>query len=541
MLRYFFSDKAIRQRFLPVKINKKVWGQIGLMLTLLLISACSSKKDQDQSTELRTLARVGAKVITVRDFRYNYENGFGHLKTGPDHKRTYLNYMINEKILTLEGYRLGLENAGWIKASEQKLLDELLIEELINREVKRKITVSREEIREAINQSKVSFKFRYWTEPSFTRAQAVAEAMRERGYAEVVDEKLRSNPERRINPKELETDYLNSFQVSENLLNAIKDLPYGEISDPVELNGQYFIFQVLDIRREAVTENEYDDKATTFEQAVFQHKLEKELIRYGTNLMQPKAVVTKGEAFKLLANACIEWSQIEEDERGDFLQSVNQATEEHPALKTLRDNFDQTFVTFKGGSLSVEEFLKEFDAGKISKWPKGERDFIIALNNAVGRTIRDYFLVSEAVSQGLEKAPRVQEELAMWRDKWVFEEARRHFTQGTEVSDKEVGDYFQNFKNNYRLKKDEDPQFSEIAGFVKRDAYDHKALMALNQEVTALKNHYPVEINEAILDTIKVVEFQKSRWATLQTFKTGTNRLAYPVVDPRWGGGEENR
>ncbi|MCB0297407.1 MAG: peptidyl-prolyl cis-trans isomerase, partial [Calditrichaeota bacterium] len=268
--------------------------------------SCSREKPDP---EARIVARVGDKTITVREFRRNYEAGFAHLKTGPDRKRTYLDYMIKEELLALEGYRRGFDQSESVQNAQAKLLNELMVEALIEREVKSKITVSMDEIKDAINKSKVSFKFRYWPESSREKAQQIAAAMRERGYAEVVDEQLRNNPERQINPQDFETDYKNWMEVSPEVLEAIKDLPYGDISDPVEIDGQYLVFQVLDIRRQGVTTNEYIGKASTFEQMVYYRKLQEAVTRYVSDLMSPKNVVTRGESMKLLANAVLEWHQ----------------------------------------------------------------------------------------------------------------------------------------------------------------------------------------------------------------------------------------
>ncbi|MCB0313838.1 MAG: hypothetical protein KDH84_11345, partial [Calditrichaeota bacterium] len=66
--------------------------------------------------------------------------------------------------------------------------------------------------------------------------------------------------------------------------------------DPVEIDGQYLVFQVLDIRRQGVTTNEYIGKASTFEQMVYYRKLQEAVTRYVSDLMSPKNVVTRGES-----------------------------------------------------------------------------------------------------------------------------------------------------------------------------------------------------------------------------------------------------
>lgn len=517
-------------------------------LALLLLLSCGEKKEI-RGGEEQAVARVGDKLITVQEFRRSYETGFAHLKTGPDRKRTYLKYMINEKLLALEGYRLGLHQADWIRESERMLLNELLIEALIETEVKSKIKVAPEEIRAAINQSKVSFKFRYWVEASREEAHKTMLAMRERGYAEVVDEKLRGNPELRINPQDLESDYLNGLETPPELLEAIQDLPYGDISEPVFLNDRYYIFQVLDIRRRAVTENEYLAKASTFEQTVFYRKFYAELERYGVRLMESRGVSTPGKALNLLGKALVEWEKSRESSRSypgaapmgpaGFKEAVHHAPETLPALRALRENLSQPFTVYNGGTITFEEFLDYFRPGRIASTAKDKRPFSERLKDAAAEGIRDYFLAAEGRKKNLEKEPGVRAELALWRDKWVYEAAQRHFTREVQIGDEEVKEYFAKNKQRYKTGREEDPALSALYERARRDAYHEASLAALNRHIDLLKERYPVSIYEAALDTVTVIDFRKSRWASMQLYKSGVNRLAYPAVDPAWGNSGE--
>jgi len=512
-------------------------------LALLLLLSCGEKKEI-RGGEEQAVARVGDKLITVQEFRRSYETGFAHLKTGPDRKRTYLEYMINEKLLALEGYRLGLHQAEWIRESERMLLNELLIEALIETEVKSKIKVAPEEIRAAINQSKVSFKFRYWVEASREEAHRTMLAMRERGYAEVVDEKLRGNPELRINPQDLESDYLNGLETPPELLEAIQDLPYGDISEPVFLNDRYYIFQVLDIRRRAVTENEYLAKASTFEQSVFYRKFYAELERYGVRLMESRGVSTPGKALNLLGKALVEWEKSRESSQSypgaapmgpaGFKEAVHHAPETLPALRALRENLSQPFTVYNGGTITFEEFLDYFRPGRIASTAKDKRPFSERLKDAAAEGIRDYFLAAEGRKKNLEKEPGVRAELALWRDKWVYEAAQRHFTREVQIGDEEVKEYFAKNKQRYKTGREEDPALSALYERARRDAYHEASLAALNRHIDLLKERYPVSIYEAALVTVTVIDFRKSRWASMQLYKSGVNRLAYPAVDPGW-------
>ena len=92
-------------------------------------------------------------------------------------------------------------------------------------------------------------------------------------------------------------------------------------------------------------------------------------------------------------------------------------------------------------------------------------------------------------------------ELADWRDKWVYHELRTELVRDLAVS----------------------------------DSLNAQSLARLRRTIDSLKTIYPVRINDAVLDTLKMIDFKKSRWASMQVYKRSSGRMAVPVVDPDWG------
>jgi hypothetical protein len=506
-----------------------------LCILLFLIVSCSEKKVTDPEDAM--VAKVGDHVITVRDFRRNYEFGLPHLKKGPDKKRSYLEYMIKEQILSQQGYRLNLDKAERVRKQERELMNELLVEALFDEEVKNKITVSNEEISNAINQSKVQWKMRYWFEPDRDYAERICQAMRAYGYANVLEDILQRNPELNLKPEHFESKYLTWLEVNPDLLEVIKDLPVGDISDPVEINGGYFIFQVVDIRREALSEYDYQDKAESIRQILFYRKLSKEAAKYVSGLMTPKNVVTKGDAFRKLSNALEQWRDKEPDKPEEFLPSVLSAQETEGSLYELKTILGQTLVSFQDGSWTVKDFLDRFDPKsiKVNK-EKGQAAFRSALNNQIALEVRDDFMIKEARKKDLQESPHLLSELQMWKDKWVYQEVRRHYPHDLNIDEKQTREYFEKYKDRFKIRWDDEPKFDAYHNQAKRLAYIENARNLLTQKADSLATtSFPVFINQAVLDTIATIEFQKSHWASLQVFKRSSNRLACPIVDPAWG------
>jgi hypothetical protein len=515
--------------------STKIFSQFAIVCLLFFVLLCQFNCSKKSTEDDVILAKVGDEVITVKDFRYNYEFGLPILKTGADPKKTYLDYMIKEKILAKHGKKMGLAKSDRVSQLVNELKDELLVEEIFKKEVHEKINITPDEIKDAITKSKVSWKLRYWAEPNPEYAENISRAMRARGYSSVVDDILNSNPEIKLKPKDFDTDYITWLEVSPELLEKIKDLPVGEISDPVELNGMFFIFQIVDIRREPLSDYEINNKSKTFEKILFARKVQDKATQFVSEFMTPKNVVTKGESFRKIAKAMEEWDEINIEERGEFLETVLSAEEDDNALFELRNNLDKTLVTFEKNKWTVEDFLKRFRE-KSLKFPSQDgKNFRSQLNQQIALTVRDHFFIKEAKKRKLDTSKPVQKELIQWRNKWVYEEMRGQLSADLNITDEQARNYFNKYKDKYKIRWDDKPQYGSFKNQAKRDVYIQNAKMILNQKVDSLKTIYPVSIDYAVLDSIQVIDFKKSKWISLQVYKQSSNRMAVPIVDPAWG------
>jgi len=503
-----------------------------LVLTFTFV-ACSEKTPPDPMDVV--VARVGERQITVRDFKRNYEFGPPHLKREPDRKRSYLDFMIKELVLAQQGYRLHLDESERVRSLENELRQELLIEALFDNEVKSKISVSDDEIHDAISKSKVQWKMRFWYEPDLEHARHVCQAMREEGYARVVENILRSNPEIKVDPKYFESKYMTWLEVEPVVLEAIKDLPIGEISDPVKINGGYYLFQVVDIRRGALTDYEYKERAESFRQILFYRKLNDEAINYVSAMMTPKNVVTKGTAFKKLSVAFQYWQK--KKDKKEFLQAVLSAGADDEPLYDLQKNLQQTLVSFDDKHWTIRDYLASFDPKSINTKPgKAAVDIRPLLSDNIAVTVRNDYMIQEAKIKNLDESPAVIYELQHWKDKWVYEETRHYYTQDLKIDEMQARLFFEENPDRFKIRWDDEPKFEDNINLAKRLAYIEMARSRLDQEVDRLTgSDMPVIINQAVLDSIETVDFKSSRWASLQVFKRSNNRLAFPAADPAWG------
>jgi len=504
---------------------------IVFFILFLIFSACSRNESESDPD---IVAYVGEREISARDFQLNYEFGFAHLKKTNDRKYSYLKYMINEALLSQEGYRLGLDESERVKNQEEQLLGELLVEELFRKKVDKSIIITDDEIKDAITKSTVKWKLRYWVELNSEDAFDVYNSMQVSGYTKVVQKILANNPEENRDLKDLETGYLTWLDIPPELLEKIKDLEIGEISKPIELQGVYLLVQITDITRSGISNYDYQNTYNKFKQILFYRKQKVKAASFVANFMNPKNVITKGDEFRILANALTEWKQ-QSSNSDSFLESVEKAGKTEPALLELKNNLEKTFITFDDEDWTVKEFLNRFDPHSIKAKPLDKQLFRKQLKHQIAITIRNYFFVKEAISEGLDRSEVVVNQLDAWRDKWVYEEARGFYTMDIKIDNTEAKKYFDDHVSRYVTQNGKQPEFSEFANQVKRDAYIEQAKRLLETKIEQLKKNTLIKINRAVLDTITVSDSDKSRATNVFLFKSSSGRLAFPTVDPAWG------
>ncbi len=474
---------------LPFESKRVLWPRMAAVAFMGSIVAGCGQTETASTPEFdvpsEVVARVGDRTITARQFQLNYEFGFSALKKGPDRKFSYLQSMVDELLLSMEGYRLGLDDSERVQNLESELLQGLLFEELLRTEVTEGISVSEDEIRDGVTRANVRWKFRFWAEDNLRAAQRVYDSMQVEGHENVVRARLRDSGVR-LTSQDFETDYLTWLDTPPELLEVISDLSLGELSDPIRLNDSYYIIQMTDIRRGALSDFDYARTSEQSEQLLFQRKLKKQTGLYVAGFMTEKDVVMKATPFRALAEALTEWQLGGEDE-GPFRSAIDMAGDDSPALTELRRRLGEVLISFEGGRWTLGEFIERVDAARLLKPPGTPRQFRAHLKREIGLALRNDLMAEEAVSKGLLNSAEVQRQLRSWRDKWVSEELRW-----------------------------------QISGLVE----------SLPDKLAHLRRTNSVHIYEAVLDSIPVTDFEKSRWADVFVFKNSSKSAAIPTVAP---------
>ncbi len=500
-----------------------------LLLSLFLFSCSSKVKDPEQTV----LARVGSKEITVQDFRINYEFGYTHLRNtlpGEDPKKQILNLMIIEALLSNEGYRMGLQNSEEIKERSAQLTSELLVEKVFTEKVLKNVSVTDDEIQEAIIRSSVNFKLRFYPANSFEGAVYIRRLAQEVGFGQALEMVANSNEMGLISASDFVTPEMTWLDMDPDFLDAISTLKPGELSLPIQVEDHWFIVEVLEVRQNPLSDNDILNKWDRTKRILERNKATAGASTFVSSMMQPLDVRVDATSFRILASILWDWFKYEEPKLS--LRYSHDSIRNQPFGRLLDNHWNDVLVFKSNGNWTIGDFIYAYPK---SRYPIRLDDVQIFTENLklnIGLTLRDAEMLKIAQKERLNASDYVKDSHKKWMDKWVFRAYRDILTDSLNITEDEIAHHYSQYSSKFTFRKDEIPELDTIKEWVKADLRQIKEHELIKLDLLRLQNASVISINEAVLDTITTVS--DSNKQTFLLFKRSTGSFAYPVVDPNW-------
>lgn len=482
---------------------------------LLLMVGCRGPEPADE-----VVARVGSSVITAGDFIRSYELGYPQLRTGPDPRRTYLDRMIDERLLAQEARRRGLNQAARVARRVESLLEELLVEQVFEHEVNAGLTVTDSEIDSLRFADQVSFRIRYLPASRREEAERLRGVLVQDGFEAAVAAMGGEIP---VTASQLESPYLKAGALQPDFLRAISGLTVGVPSEPIALGGSFLVVQVMDIQRTAVSETPGADERQRYEQILRQQKAKQAARRFIAETVGISGLRIKAGPYRDLEGALWEWLQSSPpDEEGRLSERLRQDSSQ--SARRMRDLEQDLLMQTDQESWTVGRFLEEYP---VERYPLNHADravFRQDLHDAFGLVLRDRDFVRRGLAAGYDRLPEVQEELARWEDKWVYRALAHSIQDSLSSSQAEREAYFARHREFWP----EDVGLAQVVDDVDRRVRNARAREALAALVSRLRSETPPHVNQQVLDHLPLSDPAS---APLTLFKGHTGRPAYPVVD----------
>jgi len=406
---------------LDEKIRQELSKMKNIALTLLICLTTIGFSQNFFKSEIKndTIAKVGDKAITVRDFIERYELTVWRgkeKKTQVDkNKLEFLYSMIAEKLLAFKGLELGLDKDPEIQRAIQQTEKLLVLDALYKQEIKNKVSVSEREILEALPKYNTEVELHYIIAETKEKADSLWNLLKGGEDFDSLMVKLgqKNNSEK-----------LRWGEIYAPIEKIVYDyLSVGEVYQPVQVDSLWYIIKLAGKSSKFGLSPDEIESAKSQVRKIIQERKEKQrfiefvnefgkgkilkvdahllklLYREINNIVEKKKYVRKAENVSVYPLAVL---------RDDFLDIKSRLAGFLDQYFLKGDSFNRT-LDYVIDQLSFKGFVLHSDRQSVSG----------VLNGLLKTIINEEFLAFEGYRRGLDKSPEVLKDMEMWRDAYL--------------------------------------------------------------------------------------------------------------------------
>ncbi|MEG8947121.1 peptidylprolyl isomerase [Rosettibacter firmus] len=481
----------------------------------------SNSYSQSEYLQDSIVAKVGNINITIDEFVNCYEFGPSFYKRNKDSKKVFLDYLINEKLLAIDGYNRKLDTLPEIKNIIHEFESDLATEEMFKQEIQKNISYTKEEIDTIAKQKLIELELKWIYSPNENEIRKIYDSLKAgidfdtlfyRQFNDTIyyeDRYLKSNR------------YVLGLKNYE-LSKIVDTLKVNTFSQPIKAYDGWYILKLININYPLiVSETEQNRIMKEAETAIIKKKMDKLSDAYVHSLMLSAKPVIKRKAFQILRSYLAQYDLSKEVyEKWQFSQILKDALHSYN-LSDLNNINNISLVEMNNGNITLEDFLNWFRARsqyiKLDK--RSFANYSRSLENIIWLMVRDKLLTEQAKAKGYFEYENVKKQIKWWKDKILYSAVKDELINSIHIEDKEL-----NLSNTNTSKQ----SYNELI----EAELTKKMFYKLNE----LKKKYSVTINEKVLKTINVSEENNIKAIDFYVVKRGNliPRTPYPAIDNYW-------
>ncbi len=529
---------GIRQLYGICRSRMQRAGYYLLLAGMFLgLSGCTRNRSRDEGHEI--IAKAGDLRITAKEFKYNFEFSLASLRRGPDARRTFLNLLIHEKLLAAEGYRIGLNQSPYVarRMKQRRYLN--LLEAFYQKYVHERVHITEDQIQDALKKGTVTWRMRIWPVPSLEEAQAALIRARSAGFSEYIQEQLSKRDIPVLEEEYFTTEWIDFLDMNPEILDGIKDLEINEISEPIPFDDGYALFQVTDIHREGIKEEElfYGVKRKKMMDRL--HNIQADSISHVLmdSVLTPMDIRVKGHVVQDLAPLLFQWIQDRLPSGMSLSEAIENADSTRPYLKEIRKMSGETLITYSGGKKTVGDYIDYMDYYRRNlKQARSQEEFEKRLLTEIGRMMRNDTYIAIGQEEGFADSVgiRIQEDLRLWEEKWTYDAYRDRLVKEKSVSEDELREWFAHHWRELDLADVDSTRFESYRIEVHSEVLHRKQMAVIDEELKRLEKKYTVWIDEKKLDRIELLDDPGTNHISFFVMNRFSNKPVVPTVDMKW-------
>lgn len=501
---------------------------IFLIFALLLSTQnfCQDIFFEDQNNIQRrdeVVAEIGNLKITAEEFIYSYEFGPAFPKKQKDSKLTHLNYMINEKLLALEGFNTGVLQKEYSRDIYRDIESDLAAEEMFQKEIAPNVVINDSEIDKVINKKQTEYQIRWiYSNDKATIANYYKQIINGFSFDSLFN--IQIDDSMLLDDRQLTSSLFNIYLKNPVFAQIIDTLKPGVTSNPIHTNDGWYIIKIVNIWKTLITnQTEYEKLKFESEQAITKSKLNVLSDEYVKNLFISGNPIIKRDVFNLLRSYLGKFILTPEKYSEWELDNKLDVALNNLGLNRGEKYTGLTLVECETNNISLDEFIiwyriREQDVKIIKNDLIG---YSKSLEDLVWLMVRDKLITDQAFQKGYNKSDWVIKQAGWWKDKIGYSAYRNELANSITLNSEEIKLIDTKSKSQSQL-------LSEILS--------RKILY----KVLELKKKYRVTVNEKVLDNIKVSSENYKKAIDMYITKRGNliPRPAFPTIDSDWANWE---
>jgi hypothetical protein len=480
------------------------------------------------------IAAVGQYTITVKEFREGYEFGPSFIQHSADPKADYLQYLINEKLIALDGFAHGLDTMDSVRRILRELEDDIAVTEWYRREIVPLVHIDSLRVQEGVEEKSVTLTYRSISSDDEISLRDIKSQLDRGMLFDSLFASLKEAPAFAV--KEVSGDFFTIHESNAQIADTLARMKPGSCSEIIRTGSGFSLVRLDRTRKDLITTiTAYESMRAKVERYFAEHILDSITVSYTRSLMEKCPPTISGESLNTIVGLLLNPAG----------QSPTEGQEEIGMKDLVRP--EVVLPDNPGGRALVTSTCDAFTIRDFTVW-YSYRHFKIAgsrrtattvwtIKEMIFRMVRDKRLIRIARAKGYGEDPNVQSEMNQWKSKLSYWKQKSAAISPPVLTDEAVHSFYSENKRRYeRDAKGAEVAYEQAKGKVANDLLLFEYNKQLFRYIQSLKEKYPVTVNESVLKSIHVADEGLSKKIDVVILKRGGTlpRRAFPSIDKEW-------
>lgn len=537
--------QGLRCRLSLATLGAAIFITAGAALNVFAAAVGESKNGNSKHAPLLpagmdtvVIARVGNLDITAEEFLLSYEFGPAFVKKHGKPVERYLDFMINEKLLALDGSALGFAKDQEVATMLTEIEGDLATEELYRDDILSQVSIDNQEIEQAIKKERVHLELKWLFAPNRDELKTyLARLAQGVPFDTLFHHQL--NDSVLIGNRSLETTQFRLEDSNPEMARVVDTLSYGKVSPPIAAPDGFYLVKVTNKWTNAImTQTEHAELKQAVQRVLRQRQADVLSDRYLNDLMRNQNPVIDRQTFNIL-RALVGKAVLSPEKYHDWKLSGKLMSEAGPLDSLAMERYrNQTLVRLQNDNLLLGDFWTWYQARRV--YIRFDSDspqrFFASLKQMVWRSVRDKLLIDRARQRGLQERPTVRKQKQWWEEKLVYARMKQEMLNAIRLTEEQAKLFYQQNLRQYRDQTGKTLPYEKVTDMVRQDCYAEELARNLFRAINVLKNEYPVQVNRAALEALPIEAAPDLKAFDLITAKKGGTfpRPAIPTIDFDW-------